>query len=83
MLEHQKQNVPFTTMLNLLGGFGYWVLSHPQELTDIQKKIILDLVQECNKYQPPYSKVQWADKYLAYMIPDIMKGDIKEPWLTK
>jgi len=83
MLEEQNQYVPYTTMINMLGGFGYWIITHPEELTETQKKVIIDLVEDCNKYQPPYSKVKWADKYLAYMIPDILKKNIKEPYLTE
>jgi len=83
MLELQKQSVPYATMLNMLGRFGSWILTHPEELTDKQKQVILDIVQEVNKYQPPYSKVLWKDKYLEYMIPDILKENIKEPWKLK
>jgi len=80
MLEEQKQSVPYSTMLNLLGRFGSWILTNPEELTDKQKKVILDIVQECNKYEPPYARIKWKDKYLQYMIPDILKKNIKEPW---
>jgi len=80
MLEHQRQSVPYATMLNMLGRFGSWILTHPEELTDMQKKVILDIVEECNKYEPPYARIKWKDNYLQYMIPDILKKNIKEPW---
>lgn len=80
MLEEQNQYVPYSTMINMLGQFGSWILNNPEELTDKQKKVIIDIVEVNNNYQPPYSKVQWKDKYLGYMIPEILQKEIKEPW---
>lgn len=80
MLQEQKQSVPYATMLNLLGRFGSLILSNPEDLTDKQKKVILDFIESCNKYEPPYARIKWKDKYLQYMIPEILKQNVKEPW---
>jgi len=80
MLKEQHQSVPYSTMLNLVGSFGSWVLSNPEELTDKQKEILLKIIEECNKYQPPYAKIRWKEKYLTYMVPEILKKNIKNPW---
>ena len=80
MLEEQRQSVPYSTMLNMLGRFGSWILSNPEELTDTQKKVIFDIIGECNNYNPPYARIKWKDKYLQYMVPEILKKNIKEPW---
>jgi len=83
MLEQQNQFVPYATMLNLLALFGSWILNNPEELTDKQKKVIIDLVQVNNKYEPPYNHFLWKEKYLGYMIPEILTKEIKEPWQIK
>ena len=80
MLGKQHQSIGYNTMMNLLGRFGCWILSNPEKLTEEQKKIILDIVEESNQYNPPYARIKWQDKYLQYMIPDILKKNIKEPW---
>ena len=80
MLEYQRQNVPYATILNLVGRFGSLVLSHPDKLTNEQKTIIKEYIEEANSYRPQYAQIKWSDKYLQYMVPKILDGIVKEPW---
>ena len=80
MLEHQRQSVDYTTMLNMVGRLGTLVLSNPEELTDKQKSSILGFIEESNSYKPPYARIKWADKYFQHMVPKIIDKSVKEPW---
>ena len=83
MLVHQRQSVSYTAALNMIGRFGAMILSHPEELTDKQKNVILGFIEESNSYTPPYARIRWADEYLKHMIPKILDESVKEPWQTE
>ena len=80
MLEYQRQNVPYATALNLVGRLGSLILSQPDKLTDEQKTIIKEFIEEANTYRPQYARVEWSDKYLQHMVPKILDEIVKEPW---
>ena len=80
MLIIQNQELGYTTVLNLLVEFGILLLSNPNELTDKQKSIIKEYIEESSKYNPPYSQRTWSDNYLQYLVPKLLDGTVKEPY---
>ena len=80
MLEQQNQSVSYTAALNLIGRMGALILSEPGKLTDEQKQIIHDYIDESNQYAPPYARIEWSDKYLSLMVPRILDGSANSPY---
>lgn len=80
MLKDQNQPLGYLTVLNILARLGTIVLSHPEKLTEEQKKLINEYIKEVMSYHPPYMKWEWSDKYLQNMVPKILDGSIKEPY---
>lgn len=80
MLIFQNQQVPYTTVLNLLVEFGILLLSNPGELTEKQKSIIIEYIKESTGYKPPHTIFTWSDKYKQCLVPKLLDGTIKEPF---
>ncbi len=80
MLKHERQSIGYSTMLNLIARLGTIVLSQPDKLTDEQKAMIIEFIEESNTYQPPYARIKWQDKFCQYMIPKIIRGDDLPGW---
>jgi len=80
MLEYQRQEVSYATVLNMVSRFGLLILSKSDEFTEKQKSLIREYIEETSKYEPPYAKIRWKDEYLRYMIPKILDKTVNEPW---
>jgi len=73
MLKEEDQPIGYETLLSMLARLGTIVLSQPDKLTDEQKSMIIDFIEESNTYKPPYARIQWKDKYYQHMIPKILQ----------
>jgi len=73
MLEHERQSIGYSTMLNMIARLGTVVLAQPDKLTSEQKTIILGFIEESNTYKPPYARIKWSDAFFRHMIPKILE----------
>jgi len=80
MLIIQNQQIPYSTAFNLVAKLGIWLITNPEKLTEEQKSLILNHIEESTKYKPPHTIFQWSDKYTQCMIPKLLDGSIKEPY---